>query len=204
MTRIKICGITRLQDLEAAMRYGADAVGLVVGFPTSPRNLSLEKAKELRGRAPPFLDVVLVADGRDQNTLIRLVEEIRPDAVQAYGLSDPSILRELGVGWIIKPINPSNFEEEDLDGFDAVLLDGSMGRGVTPNWDLCRRIGERFELPVILAGGLDPDNVQEAMRIVKPYGVDVSSGVERAPGIKDPEKIKIFIKKVREVDLNEV
>jgi len=204
MTRIKICGITRLRDLEAAMRYGADAVGLVVGFPRSPRNLSLEKAKELRGKAPPFLDVVLVADGRDQNTLIRLVEEIRPDAVQAYGLSDPSVLRELGVSWIIKPVNPSNFEEEDLDGFDAVLLDGSMGRGVTPNWDLCRRIGERFELPVILAGGLDPDNVQEAMRVVKPYGVDVSSGVERAPGIKDPEKIKIFIRRVREVDLNEV
>jgi len=204
MTKIKICGITRFQDLEAAMRYGADAVGLVVGFPRSPRNLSLEKAKELRGKAPPFLDVVLVADGRDQNTLIRLVEEIRPDAVQAYGLSDPSVLRELGVSWIIKPVNPSNFEEEDLDGFDAVLLDGSMGRGIIPNWDLCKRIGERFELPVILAGGLDPDNVQEAMRIVKPYGVDVSSGVERAPGIKDPEKIKIFIRRVREVDLNEI
>lgn len=204
MTRIKICGVTRLQDLEAAMRYDVDAVGLVVGFPRSPRNLSLERAKELRDKAPPFLDVVLVADGRDKDALMRLVEEIRPEGIQAYGLSDPEVFRELGVSWIIKPINPSSFEGEDLDGFNAILLDGSMGRGITPNWDLCKRIRERSKLPVILAGGLNPGNVQEAVRIVKPYGVDVSSGVERAPGIKDPEKIKLFTKRVREVDLNEV
>lgn len=204
MTKIKICGITRLQDLEAAARYGADAIGLVVGFPNSPRNLSLERAKELRDRAPPFLNVVLITYGRDQSALIKLVEEIKPDAVQAYGLSDPSILREHGVNWIIKPINPGKFGGEHLDGFDAVLLDGSMGKGITSNWDLCREIRGKLMLPVILAGGLDPDNVGEAVRVVKPYGVDVSSGVERAPGVKDPGKIKAFIRRVREVDLNEI
>ena len=204
MVRVKICGITRFEDLEQAARYGADAIGLVVGFPRSPRNLSIEKAKELRRSTPPFLDVVLVVDGSNQDFLIKAIKQIMPDAVQAYGFQDPSILRELGVSWVIKPIRSDTEIIDDLRGFDAILFDNSMGRGIKASWDISKRIREKVELPLILAGGLNPENVREAIKSVKPYGVDVSSGVESAPGIKDPRKLKEFIRRIREAKSDEL
>jgi phosphoribosylanthranilate isomerase len=204
MVRVKICGITREADLMAAAINGADAVGLVVGFPRSPRNLTIERAKTLRMMAPPFLDVVLVVDGGDRDMLTRAIREIRPDAVQAYGDIDPDQLRELGAKWIIKPIQANIDAAPDCDGFDAILLDSSMGRGLKPDWNICRRIREMSRLPVILAGGLSPSNIRDAIRIVRPYGVDVSSGVESSPGIKDAHMIKEFVRRVREVELNEI
>ena len=204
MVRVKICGITRFGDLEQAARYGADAIGLVVGFPRSPRNLSVEKARELRRSTPPFLDVVLVVDGSNQDFLIKAIKRIMPDAVQAYGFEDPSILRELGVSWVIKPIRSDTEIIDDLREFDAILFDNSMGRGIKASWDTSKRIREKIELPLILAGGLNPENVREAIKIVKPYGVDVSSGVESAPGIKDPGKLKEFIRRVREAESDEL
>ena len=202
MVRVKICGITRFEDLEQAARYGADAIGLVVGFPRSPRNLSIEKAKELRRSTPPFLNVVLVVDGSNQDFLIKAIKRIMPDAVQAYGFDDPEVLKELGVSWVIKPIRSDTEIIGDPREFDAILFDNSMGRGIKASWDTSKRIREKIELPLILAGGLNPENVQEAIKIVKPYGVDVSSGVESAPGIKDPGKLKEFIRRVREVELD--
>ena len=204
MVRVKICGITRFEDLEQAARYGADAIGLVVGFPRSPRNLSVEKARELRRSTPPFLDVVLVVDGSNQDFLIKAIKRIMPDAVQAYGFEDPSILRELGVSWVIKPIRSDTEIIDDPREFDAILFDNSMGRGIKASWDTSKRIREKVELPLILAGGLNPENVREAIKIVKPYGVDVSSGVESAPGIKDPGKLKEFIRRVREAESDEL
>jgi phosphoribosylanthranilate isomerase len=204
MVRVKICGITREEDLVAAARHGADAVGLVVGFPKSPRNLSIKRARMLRKMAPPFLDIVLIVDGSDRDMLIKAVREIRPDAVQAYGDIDPDRLRELGAKWIIKPVQAGADAELDCDGFDAILLDSSMGRGLKPDWGICRGVKERFGLPVILAGGLSPTNVRDAVQIVRPYGVDVSSGVESSPGIKDANMIREFIRRVREVKLDEV
>ncbi|MCD6591538.1 MAG: phosphoribosylanthranilate isomerase [Thaumarchaeota archaeon] len=204
MVRVKICGITRFEDLEQAARYGADAIGLVVGFPRSPRNLSIEKARELRRSTPPFLDVVLVVDGSNQDFLIKAVKRIMPDAVQAYGFDDPEVLKELGVSWVIKPIRSDTEIIDDPRKFDAILFDNSMGRGIKASWDISKRIREKVELPLILAGGLNPENVREAIRIVKPYGVDVSSGVESAPGIKDPGKLKEFIRRVREAESDEL
>jgi phosphoribosylanthranilate isomerase len=204
MVRVKICGITREADLMAAARHGADAVGFVVGFPRSPRNLSIERARMLRRMAPPFLDVVLVVDGRGRDILVRAVREIRPDAVQAYGDVDPDQLRELGARWIIKPVQARIDAGLDCDGFDAILLDSSMGKGLKPDWDICGRIRERCGLPVILAGGLSPANIRDAIRIVRPYGVDVSSGVESSPGIKDANMIREFVREVREVELDEI
>jgi phosphoribosylanthranilate isomerase len=185
MVRVKICGITREADLMAAARHGADAVGFVVGFPRSPRNLSIERARMLR-------------------ILVRAVREIRPDAVQAYGDFDPDQLRELGARWIIKPVQARIDAGLDCDGFDAILLDSSMGKGLKPDWDICGRIRERCGLPVILAGGLSPANIRDAIRIVRPYGVDVSSGVESSPGIKDANMIREFVREVREVELDEI
>jgi len=204
MVRVKICGITREEDLMAAAIHGADAVGLVVGFPRSPRDLTIERARTLRKMTPPFLDVVLVVDGGDRNMLARAIREIRPDAVQVYGDIDPDQLRELGVKWIIKPIQANIDAMPDCDGFDAILLDSSMGRGLKPDWNICRRIREMSRLPVILAGGLRPSNIQDAIRIVRPYGVDVSSGVESSPGIKDAHMMREFVRRVREVELDEI
>ncbi|MEM0329564.1 MAG: phosphoribosylanthranilate isomerase [Nitrososphaerota archaeon] len=204
MVRVKICGITREEDLAAAAAHGADAIGLVVGFPRSPRNLSIERARALRRMAPPFLNVVLVVDGADRDMLIRAVREIRPDAVQVYSEVNPDILRDLGAGWVIKPVRVEPGIELDYDGFDAILLDSSMGRGLVPDWKLCREMRERSRLPVILAGGLNSQNVLDVIRIVKPYGVDVSSGVELSPGIKDAHMIREFIRRVREAELDEV
>lgn len=204
MVRVKVCGITREEDLVAAARYGADAIGFVVGFPHSPRNLTIERAKVLRNIVPPFLDVVLVVSGNNHDLTARAIQEIRPDAVQVYGDADLNLLRDLGVKWLIKPIKVEKEAKLRCDGFDAILLDSSMGRGLTPDWSVCRSIKARIKLPVILAGGLNPENIQDAIRVVKPYGVDVSSGVESSPGIKDAHMIREFIRKVREVEFDEV
>ena len=204
MVRVKICGITREEDLMAAAVHGADAVGLVVGFPRSPRNLTIERAKILRRMAPPFLDIVLIVDGGDHDMLARAIREIKPDAVQVYGDVDPDQLKDLGVKWIIKPVQVNIDVVPDYNGFDAILLDSSMGRGLKPDWNICRRIREMSRLPVILAGGLSPSNIQDAIRIVRPYGVDASSGVESSPGIKDAHMIREFVRRVREVELDEI
>lgn len=204
MVKVKICGITREKDLTAAASYGADAVGLVVGFPRSPRNLSIEMARALRRMAPPFLNIVLVIDGSNHDLLTRAIREIGPDAVQAYGDVDPDLLRDLGVRWIIKPIRAEPGVKLHQEGFDAILLDSSMGRGLMPDWRICREIRERLSLPVILAGGLNPQNVLDAVRIVRPYGVDVSSGVESSPGIKDAHMMREFIRRVRKAEMDEV
>lgn len=204
MVRVKVCGITRVEDLKAVANLGADAIGLITGFPNSPRNISIERARELRRSAPPFLDVVLVVDSSDIEFLIKAIQKIEPDAVQVYGNLNPKMLKELGVRWVIKSIDPRTFQQVDVEGFDAILLDGSMGRGVMADLSLCKNIKEKVDVPIILAGGLSPENVRYAIRVVKPYGVDLSSGAESSPGIKDLEKLKLFIRNVREASLSEV
>lgn len=199
MIRVKVCGIMREGDLLAAAEAGADAIGLVLGFPNSPRNLSLEKALELRRLAPPFLDVVLVLNGEDERFVKRACRELRPEAVQLYGNVNPEDVRALGVRWIIKPIDPGKHSNPDFNGFDAVLLDASMGSGRTCDWSSYLKFREEVHLPLIIAGGLNPDNVQEVIRVMKPYGVDVSSGVECSLGIKDPDLIRLFVKRAKEV-----
>ncbi|MCS7133056.1 MAG: phosphoribosylanthranilate isomerase [Aigarchaeota archaeon] len=199
MIRVKICGITRESDLIAAAEAGADAIGLVAGFPNSPRNLPPERIRELMKIAPPFLDVVLVLNGEDERFAMKICEELRPDAVQLYGDASPEDIKALGVRWVIKPIKPGEKLDIGLKGFDAILIDGSMGSGKAWNWVKCLEIKEKATLPTIIAGGLNPDNVREVIEVVKPYGVDVSSGVERSPGIKDPDLINLFVRRAKEV-----
>ncbi len=199
MIRVKICGVRRVVDLEAAAKAGADAVGLIVGFPDSPRNLTPEEAKVIRRQAPPFLDVVLVSGGNTR-ALEDLCSVIEPDAVQIYGNVEPEIIREMGVRWVIKPVNVGREMEVDASGYDAVLLDsGRGGTGRIHDWSLSRKIRDSIGIPVILAGGLTPENVAEAIRVVKPYGVDVSSGVESAPGVKDHRKITSFVRRAKAI-----
>ena len=208
--KVKICGITRDGDLQTAVALGADALGFVVGVPSSPRNLSLKQAEKLINLVPLFVTSVLVMVPQSVDALLQTCVHLRPDAVQLHGaaLMDPvrlrttlpnvSLIRALTVNSVPLPEGASK-------GFDAVLLDSfaqgmSGGTGLVHDWNLSQRVKRTIHpTPLILAGGLTPENVQEAINTVQPYAVDVSTGVELHPGIKDPAKVLAFIRNVKEV-----
>jgi phosphoribosylanthranilate isomerase len=207
MVRVKICGITREADVKAAVSDGADAIGFITGLEESPRNLSLEKVAELSKYVPPFVTVVLVTTAEILSKEEDRFSHLRFDALQLYGDSiDPDVIRgKFGVS-LIRPYGVGGTEETPqsaVRGFDALLLDTHRkgmrgGTGKTSNWTTCRRITkEILPTPVILSGGLSPDNVLRAIRSVKPYAVDVSSGVEAFPGVKDHIKLRQFIMKAK-------
>ena len=210
--RVKICGITREDDLNMASDLGADAVGFVVGVPSSPRNLLLGRAEELVGQVPVFMKSVLVTvpDGADE--LVEACEIVRPDAVQIHGdaVTDLRHLRiRLPGTALIKGLRagPEGITRARSAGsFDAILMDSLVpgkhgGTGIVHNWDVSSSIREAIHpRRLILAGGLNSENVAEAIKTVRPYAVDVSTGVESSPGVKDPGKIEFFIKQVREME----
>lgn len=210
--KIKICGITREKDLMAAGTLGADAVGLVVGVPTSPRNISITKARALLGCIPSYLTSVLVTVPKSVSELQHLSRQIQPDAIQIHGdhLTDIAKIRQrIPSLTIVKAINvtheTASYIRLRIQGYDAVLLDSHQvgrygGTGHTHDWTLSRQLKQLIHPTcVVLAGGLTPENVQPAIRVVEPYAVDVSTGVELSPGIKDPEKMRIFITNVKKV-----
>jgi len=215
--RVKICGITREEDLAIAVAAGADAVGFIVGVPSSPRNISLKKAEKLTRLVPIFVKSVLVTVLTNINELLKTYEKLIPDAVQIHGgnLPDALTLREkLPNTPLIRAINanPLNALEVALEAsksFDAILLDSSApgrygGTGIVHDWDLSKCVKQVIHpKPLILAGGLNPENVKDAIRTVQPYGVDVSTGVELRPGIKDPEKIRIFVENAKDIRIRD-
>lgn len=215
--KVKICGITSKEDLETVCNLGADAVGFVVEVAGSPRNLSLEKAKTLFRCVPTSVKSVLVVMFQSLEELSRLYEELKPDMIQIHGEFDPetSALREkLSDAVLIKSVSVKSEEsvQEAVKAskfFDAVLADSWLagrygGTGLTHNWMLSKRIREAIHpKPLILAGGLNAENVKEAIKAVRPYAVDVSTGVEVKPGVKDPVKVEAFIKNAKQVFLNE-
>ncbi len=210
--KVKICGITRKEDLDAAAAVGADAVGFVVGVASSPRNLSLSDAERLIRQVPPFVKSVLVTIPRSINEF-ETYEKLNPDAIQIHGENLPdaaSVRLKIPNTPLIGAVNAQR--ANDLDGvsratklFDAVLLDSFDngrygGTGIVHDWTLSERVKQLIHpKPLILAGGLTPENVAEAVRTVEPYAVDVSSGVEQQPGIKDHKKIFEFIKNAKDV-----
>lgn len=214
---MKICGITRKEDLAVAVDVGADAVGFLVGVPSSPRNLTLERAKMLLSQVPIFVDSVVVTAPQNIEELVEISERLNPSAIQIHGKRrfDASEIRER-----IKDVHliktayvkaDSRFEEslEDLKKFDAVLLDSFIkgqygGTGRVHDWTLSRKIKEAIApVPVILAGGLNPENVKEAILAVQPYAVDVASGVELKPAVKDHEKVRAFVENTKQIKLTE-
>jgi phosphoribosylanthranilate isomerase len=213
--RVKICGITREEDLAIAVAAGADAVGFVVGVTSSPRNLTLEKAEKLMKHVPIFVDSVVVTPSNNIDSLVKTCETLRPNAIQIHGENplDASAIREkTHYARLIKTVYVKTadaiHEAVKASGFfDAVLLDSFAqgkhgGTGVVHDWQLSRKIRQMIEpKPLILAGGLKPENVQDAIRVVQPYAVDVSSGVELSPSVKDQQKVIEFIKKAKEVSL---
>jgi len=200
---------------------GADAIGMVVGVPQSSRNINPQLAQELINQTPPFITTVVVTVFRDLDQLIQLNTKLHPDALQIHGFDDPSKpfesyiyrLREhFRTGKIIGGVRV--YDGMDITeirkfttGFDAILLDSFVrgihgGSGRIHNWELSKQIKQLIDpTPIILAGGLTPENVQKAIQVVRPYAVDVSTGVEACPGMKERNKVIQFIKKVREVEL---
>jgi phosphoribosylanthranilate isomerase len=214
MTRplsVKICGLRSEDALEAALAAGADFVGFVF-FPASPRNVSLEEARKLGGRVRGRAGKVALSVDADDGALDAIVDALRPDALQLHGHEAPervaAIQRRFGVP-VIKAIAVSR--PADLNGLaaysavaDRLLFDARPPREATRPGGLGQpfdwRLLQSLETPVpfLLSGGLDSGNVGEALRITGAPGVDVSSGVERAPGEKDPEKIRAFIRAARQ------
>ena len=208
--RVKICGITRKEDLDAANKAGADAVGFVVGVASSPRNISLADAERLMRQVPPFVKSVLVTVPANLEELMTTCEALNPDVVQIHGdLQDIGASRnKLSAKPLIGAVkaNSPNAVSNAVKAakmFDAVILDSFVqgkhgGTGVVHDWNISRQIKRAvYPKPLILAGGLNPENVADAVRTVQPYAVDVSSGVERQPGIKDHQKIVEFVRNAK-------
>ncbi len=212
--KVKICGITSNEDLVTAIEAGADAVGFVVNVSSSPRNLTIEKAERLMRNTPVFVKNVVVTVPKRLGELVEIYERLRPDILQIHGhnLSDSVIREKLANTRLIRAIQVKSVHAVDeavktANTFDAVLLDTFVpdkfgGTGEVHDWELSKHIRLKVHpKPLILAGGLNPENVQDAVRVVKPYAVDVSSGVESQPGIKDSKKVFEFIKNAKEVEI---
>jgi phosphoribosylanthranilate isomerase len=204
-TRIKICGITRSEDARAAAEAGADAIGLVF-YPPSPRCLSLEWAQELRKDLPPFVMPVALFVNPTAAEVSAVLERVRPAMLQFHGEETPVFCAQFGVPYVkacrVKPGVDLLEYLRPFSGAAGWLLDSHVeeygGIGERFDWSLVP--AERSH-PLILSGGLTRENVREAVCRVRPWAVDVSSGVESAKGIKDAAKIAAFIAEVRHADV---
>ena len=204
MTRVKVCGITNATDRDAAVACGADALGFIVDVPVeTPRAVSIETAAALVAGVPPLVTTVLVTMPETPEAAIDLVDRAGVDAVQVHGDLPPGALSAIGLETGAKTIKAVDADDGDrataYDGVaDALLVDstregGAGGTGETADWAAARSIRESVSTPVILAGGLTPDNVAEAVGTVGPFGVDVASGIERAGGKKDHDALARFV-----------
>lgn len=201
MTRVKICGITNHDDLQAAVESGADAIGVIADVSVeTPREVSPDRATELIDAVPPFVTSVLVTMPTDPVQTAELANTIRPDVVQVHGhlgAGDVAYLAAKTDAALMKAItsNDADIAHRFADVVDALVVDTETagGTGRTHDWSATRELVVDLDVPVILAGGLSPANVREAVTTVRPYGVDVSSGVERAGGKKDHAAIETFV-----------
>lgn len=185
--RVKICGHTDAGDVRATVRAGADAAGVICDVPVdTPREVGAERATTLLDAVPPLVTGVLVTMPDGPEEAIALVERTDPDALQIHGPFDPDDLAAVREA-IDRPVFKA-VEPDDADAFagiaDALLVDsadetGAGGTGRTHDWERTRALVERLDVPILLAGGLTPENVAEAVETVGPFGVDVASGVER-------------------------
>lgn len=197
-TRVKICGITRREDASAAVGAGADALGFVFHAP-SPRHVEIQRAREIARSLAPFVTRVGLFVNAGRDFIAGVVDEVGIDLIQFHGDETPQDCAGYGRPYIkairMKPDVDLAAERRRYADAAALLLDAyepgvKGGTGQTFDWD---RIPAALAGEIILAGGLTPDNVAEAIRRVRPYAVDVSGGVERDKGIKDPQKIKRFM-----------
>jgi phosphoribosylanthranilate isomerase len=212
LTRVKICGITRVEDALAAARSGADAIGLVFYEP-SPRYVSIELAKQLADSLPPFVTAVGLFVNAEAALVREVLAHVQLGMLQFHGDESPEYCAQFNKPYL-KAIRVKAGVDllqcaSDFRGAQGLLLDAHVngipgGTGATFDWAL---IPKQLPLPVILSGGLDAKNVAVAIKQVQPYAVDVSSGVEAggveaSKGIKDAAKIAAFINEVNHIDLH--
>lgn len=204
-TRIKICGITESEPAVAAAESGADAVGLVFYDP-SPRAIDPEHGRRLSLALPPFVSRVALFLDPDNNLVERVLDEVRPDVLQFHGRESPEFCRSFGLPYLkavpMGEETDAHAWAQDYADAAGLLLDGHRageagGSGQAFDW---RRAGRLDGVPLVAAGGLSRENVGEAVRNMRPYAVDVSSGVETAPGRKDAALIQAFIEAVYRAD----
>lgn len=200
-TRVKVCGMTREADIEAAALLGADAIGFVF-YPPSPRHLSLERVRQLRASVPPFVTTVTLFVNPSEDEVRRTIEAARPDLLQFHGEESPGFCGRFGVPYLkacrVRPgVRLLEYWRDfpDAAGWLAdAYVEAYGGTGTTFDWSVLPAERER---PLVLSGGLTTGNVRDAIRRVRPWAVDVSSGVESAKGIKDAAKIAAFISEVQ-------
>jgi phosphoribosylanthranilate isomerase len=220
-TRIKICGIARVEDAVAAARFGADAIGMVFHPPVA-RNVPLERARQIMAALPAFVTPVGLFVDAETRLILEICEELRLRHVQLHGRETPEQVAELRGLAVIKalPVDPETFAGElanwreamaspSLSNLKALVLETggtkqAGGTGIENNWAVIaehQRRGDFASLPpIIAAGGLNPHNVAQVVRALNPWAVDVSSGVESFLGHKSPEKIEAFVSAVRGAD----
>ncbi len=205
MTRIKICGLTRAEDVQAAANSGADALGLVF-YDKSSRNISVQQAAQLARIIPPFITVVGLFVNAEANFVRAVLKHVSLDLLQFHGEESPDFCAQFGKPYIKAIRVKSGIDllqcAARFHTAQGLLLDAHVegiegGTGKTFDWTLIPTL----PLPVILSGGLQPGNVASAIQQVRPYAVDVSSGVEITKGIKDAAKIATFINEVNNIDL---
>jgi phosphoribosylanthranilate isomerase len=203
--RIKICGITNEEDALAAAQLGADALGFI--FAPSPRQILAERAREIIEILPPMVQTVGVFVDEDPEKVVRTAEYCHLDLLQFHGGESPGYCSNFDRR-VIKAIRVLNWQdllglEEYNHVVDALLLDTYSpnqygGTGVTFDWNLALRAKEYGR--VILAGGLNPENVADAVNVVRPYAVDASSGLEQSPGVKNHRRVAEFIERVQQAE----
>lgn len=207
MTRVKICGLRTSADARAAVDAGADAVGFVVDVPVdTPREVSVEHATSLVAGVPPFVSSVLVTMPGSPGAVVDLVERVEPDAVQLHGdlpVDDVASVAATVRTTVLKAVRATDPDAVRFDEVaDALLVDsesddGGGGTGRTHDWAATREFVARVDSPVVLAGGLTPENVADAVATVGPFAVDVASGVEAEPGRKDHDAVEQFVANAR-------
>ena len=203
-TRIKFCGMTRAQDIALAGELGVDAIGLVFAQRSS-RRLDVEQARALRPGIADGIEAVALFMDNDAALVRRVIDEVQPTLLQFHGDEDEAFCRSFGVPYLKAVAMGGDVADDALSRHPAavaLLLDshaagGAGGTGHRFDWS---RIPTGTTRPFLLAGGLHPDNVFEAVRAVRPWGVDVSSGIESAPGEKDAAKMRRFVEEVRRAD----
>jgi phosphoribosylanthranilate isomerase len=214
MTRTKVCGLTRETDVDAAVEAGVDALGFVVDVPVdTPREVSVERAAELVSRVPPFATTVLVTMPETPQQAASVGERVAPDVLQCHGDLEPgdiAYLRSRVDAQVLKVVDADDVEtaRRYVDVADALLVDsatadGGGGTGETHDWARTRDAVADLDAPVVLAGGLTPENVATAIATVDPFAVDVASGVESSGGVKDHDRVRAFVSTVADADAGE-
>jgi len=206
MVRVKFCGFTNLADALAASRLGIHAIGFIF-VKNSPRYIEPEKTAEITSQLAPFILRVGVFCNTDISRIEEIASVCNLDIIQLHGDESSSFCKKIKEKFrCIKVLKIKDKKSLDViteyNFVDAILLDTykedmAGGTGETFNWDIARE-ARKFDVPIILSGGINPDNVKQAIKEVNPYAVDVSSGIEKSPGVKDHELMARFIASVWE------